>query len=364
MRNWTLLAIALALTTVAAPAQAVHGDGIVGVEVHPDREPTTDHPDHVALSDHEPGQRYNWTVNVTDDYQVVDLAVHDGFNLTRTRQLVPLVDGGHFVELHQRNVTDVDRPAKVFNLTTEGGNPTYRLGIPGPGERNLTLHRDETPPTVSMGPVRNVTHFSFDVRTDTSEPAMAELVLAKPDGSVREQPTPKPGTFQNFPVQGLDADTTYTFHVEVWDWSGNRARTDTAEVTTAPEPNPPEPVVTPVAPEPGATVPATGSVLVEATFEANGSAIQTDGVRLFFDKEGIERGDFTVEDGKVLYRAVGPFQPREYSVAVEVPNEAGGTGIARWSFTVEGAQQANSPLGLEVALVGLVGLALLRARRR
>lgn len=353
--------IALALTTVAAPAQAA--EDIARVDVYPDREPTTDDPARIQVDGYELGERYDFTVRSTDDYQVVDLVIHEGFNVTRARQLVPLLDGKHFVELTQRNVTDVDRPARVFNLTTED-RWRYRLGVPDPGEHDLTLHRDTTSPSVSIGPVRNVTHFRFDVRTETSEPALAEIVLTAPDGSVREQPTPSPGTFQNFPVQGLEADSTYTFHVEVWDWSGNRAQTETLEVTTEPEPNPPEPIVEPVKPKPDETIEVTDSILVEAAYLPNGSAVVEEGINLFFDKERVDRKNFTVEDGTVRYRAIGTFQPRSYSVAVEVPNEAGGTGVARWSFTVEGASQANSPLGLEIVLASIVGLALLRARRR
>lgn len=362
MRVRRLTLLVTAIVVLAAPAAAA--EDVLGVDVYPDRVPTTNASEKVHLVGHDPGERYNWTVTVTDDYHVVELVVHDGFDVSRGRQMVPLVGGDHFIELHDRNVTAVDRPATVYNLTERQGAWVYRLGLPGPGERNLTLHRDVTPPEVTMGPVRNITHVSFDVKTRTSEPALAELVLEKPDGSTREQPTPRPGIWQRFPVQGLDADTTYRFHVRVWDWSGNDNRTGTATLTTEPEPDPPEPTVRPLTPEPDATVDGAGGVVVSASFEANGSRVVTDGIRLFFDKEPVDRRNLTIRDGRVSYNAPGPLEPRPYSVSLEVPNEAGGVGVARWSFTVEGATTAESPLGAPLALLALAGSgAAIRARR-
>lgn len=349
------IVLVLAVTALAAPVHAA--EDVLGVDVYPDRAPTTNASERVVLEGYEPGERYNWTVTVADEYDVLDLTVHDGFDVDRARQLVPLLDGEHFVELHTVNVTEVDQPAKVFNLTSTEDGWRYRLGLPDPGPKNLTLHRDVTPPTVEMGPVRNVTHYSFDVQTSTSEPALAELVLEKPDGTNRTQPTPSPGIWQRFPVQGLEPVSTYRFHVEVWDWSGNRAETGEETVTTAAEPIPPKPTVEVVRPAPNATVPGTDGVVLEATFESPDSPVPADGFAVFFDKREVDHRNVTVDGNTVQYVVEGPLTPRMYFASVEVTNEAGGTGIARWSFTVEGTPQADSPLGLEVALIALAAVA-------
>lgn len=355
------------LATIACLVLVPAADGAapsVSIDVYADEPPRTNATDRVTVDGYELGERYNWTVDVQGNYTVVEMRVHEGFDVDRARQLVPWIDGGHFVELSERNVSDVDQPATVFNLTSEEHGWTYDLGLPGPGTVNLSLVRDVTPPDVTLHPVRNVTHFSFDTKTSTPEAAMATLVLERPDGTEREQPTRRPGTPQRFPVQGLEADTRYSFFVRVEDWSGNEATTPTVNVTTQPAPDPPEPTVQPVRPAPNSTVARTVGIVVEASIIAEDSPIAPGGIQVFFDKERIDRSNLTIEPDRVIYTVPGPLEPRPYSVSVEVPNEAGGTGVARWSFTVQGeAPQQSPPVGVGALLVALAATAGLAGRR-
>ncbi len=355
------------LATVACLMLVPAADGTapsVSIDVYADEPPATNATDQVTVDGYELGERYNWTVDVQDEYTVLEMRVHSGFDVDRARQLVPWIDGGHFVELSQRDVSDVDRPTAVFNLTSEEHGWTYELGLPGPGPVTLSLVRDVTPPTVTLHPVRNVTHFSFDAKTSSPEPAMATLVLERPDGTQREQPTPHPGTPQRFPVQGLEADTTYSFFVRVEDWSGNQATTRTVNVTTAPAPDPPEPTVEAVRPAPNSTVTRTTGIVLEASIVSEASPVALDGIQVFFDKERVERANLTIEPDRVLYTVPGPLEPRPYSVSVEVPNEAGGTGVARWSFTVQDETPRGSPtVGVGAFVAALVATAGLAGRR-
>lgn len=333
----------------------------VRVDVYPDGEPEASHPGVVELLEASPGESYEWSVNVTEDRVVVDLVLHEGFDVDRPKQLVPQVDGEYLGEV-RGDVTERESPRPLFNLTSEGEPWTYGLSLPGPGELNLTLERDVQPPIVSMGPVADVTHYSFDVATTTDEYAFGALVLHDADRG--EQPTPRLSLEQRFPVIGLDPDTTYTFHVRAWDWSGNEATTDTETVTTRPEPTPPVPELTVLSPEPNGTVTSLDDVVVEVRFESEASPVREGGVSVFFDKAPVPASDVRFEDDRVVFHVEDALDPRSYSVSVEVTNEAGGTAVERWSFTVEEPARASFPGFVVGVLVLALACGLGRRNRR
>jgi MYXO-CTERM domain-containing protein len=334
----------------------------LSIEIGADGDATTDDVGGIVVAeDHDPPERYAWQLSLDTNYTLANVTVDEGFDVDRPRQLVPLLDGEHFVEV--RDPARVDRPGTVFNLSTEAeGSGSYQLGLPGSGEANLTLATDRAAPEIAVVSVGNHTDVGFDVTTDTSEAAMAELFVETPQGErVQSYPTNRPGLWQTFPVQGLEANTTYEIVVDAWDWSGNEVTSERVEVTTEPEPDPPDPVLEPVRPEPNATVSSTG-VVVEASYSEEGWSIDESSVLVFFDKERVDASEVEVGDGSIVYRADGPLEAREYHVSVEADNEVGGTGVARWSFQVDGDEAARSPGPL-----GLAGLALaagLVARRR
>lgn len=371
-RSTRLLALAtlLGIALVSGLAMGAEAADVV-VDVHADAAPqeVRDPNGTLELANWTPGESHTWNLTTSTDYTTLELRIHDGFNVTRGKQLVPLVGGDHLVELHGQGPESVDEPATVFNLTAGGdGNVswTYRLGVPGPTETNLTLHRDIDPPGYALGAPRNVTDVGFDLRTETTEAALAVLVLDPPEGVdevVRRFPTPRPASVQRFPVQGLSPDTTYRWSVEFTDWSGNTVRTSPRTVTTAPAPDPPEPVVTPVSPVPNSTVRPTG-VVVEARWESPESPVLPGGIHLFVDKVPIPDENVTIADDRLRYLVPKPLPVREVSVAVEVPNLAGGTGIARWSFVVQEPAPPDrvTPLGPGVVLAAFAVGGLLAGR--
>lgn len=355
------LAVLLCLMLVSAASAAGQTD--VGITLHTDgqAEVTTGQAK-TTQTQQDPGQAYAWEIDVTDDYHVAEVRIEDAFDVDRGKQIVPLLDGDHFIQVKHRDPADVDQPARVYNLTGENGTWTYRLGLPGPGTVNLSLHKDVTPPRFEMGEVTNLTHFSFDLKTQTPEPALAELIIQGPERNL-SYPTNAPGVWQRFPAQGLDPDTTYAYHVVFEDWSGNQATSQTHELTTLPEPERPDVTVRPVSPAPNSTVPADQPVVIEASYESPESPVRGSGIRLFFDKEEIDRSRFTVEGATVRYEVPGPLEERVYSVSVEVPNLDGGVGETRWSFTVGDPAQSQAPgLSSLAALVAVFASAVVGAR--
>lgn len=372
----TLTALVCLAAALAPAAGAEAAD--VTVAVHPNATPEEiqDPNGTLELANWTAGQRYGWNLTTDTNYTTIELRIHEGFNVTRGKQLVPLVGGDHFVELHGSGPASVDRPATVFNLSRGGAGSdvawTYRLGVPGPAATNLTLHRDVDAPGFKVWSPRNITHIGFDLKTTTSEVAMATLRIQPPEG-VDEEPqdytTPHPAELQRFPAQGLHANRTYTYWVTFRDWSGNEAETPHLTVTTAKAPDPPEPTVTPVKPVPNSTV-EPADVLVEARWESPESPVIPGGIRLFVDKVPIPNENITIraDENRLLYVVPEPLPTRNVSVGVEVPNRAGGTGLARWSFHVEEAASATdraSPLGPALAVAGLAvaGLAAGRSGR-
>lgn len=314
----------------------------------------------IVAEDHEPPERYAWELSLDGDYQRANVTVADGFGVDRPRQLVPLFDDKHFVEVD--DPASVDRAAQVYNLSQSTGSWSYALGLLGPAEANVTLERDEVAPGIEIADVGNVTEIGFDVTTDTDEAAEADLFVIEDGEVIQTYPTPRPGPWQHFPVQGLDANTSYEVYIEAEDWSGNTNRTETIEMRTGQEPNPPKPLVEPVRPEPNETV-TRDSVVVEASFTEEGWPTVREDVKVFFDKERVDNTELEITEGTIAYRPDGSLEPRTYFVSVEVPNTAGGTGIARWSFDVQpdAARSAPGPVAL-ISIVLAAGLLAVRRR--
>lgn len=339
----------------------------LAITIHEDGSTSLDDPDGLVVNaSRGNGSSYAWTLNLTEEYHTAEIRVDGAFEVDRPRQVVPLIDGLHFVHLPDRNVSDVDQPGKVYNIDTDDGEGeafTYNVGLPGPGTKQLTLSLDMQAPGFSIDAVRDVSHIGFDVETSTDEAAEALLEVTPVDGGDPISfPTPSPARVQRFPVQGLNPNTTYTVTVTFTDWSGNQATSDPFNVTTAPEPNPPRPNVTILSPAPDTTIAAGEPIVVEASWESP-SPVKRPGVRLFFDKQEIDHDRLTFSDDTVTFRPEGPFQPREYSVSIEVTNQAGGADVARWSFTVGGPPDAvGVPLGALGVVGALVSGALVAAR--
>ncbi len=351
---------AAALLALAGLASAGQADA--SIRVGPDGDPASDEA-WVELVDHEPGTAYAWRLDVPQETVLVDVEIEDTSRVDRARQWVPQVDGSHFVEEDELAREDATPPA--FNLSTRDDAFLYTLAVPGPGEANLTLERDTSPPNVTLDPVRNVTHYGFTVTTHTGDPARGEIVLEDEDGEVvRTHTTPSPGVFQRFPVIGLDAETTYAFHVRVWDWSDNEATTETQQATTLEEPNPPGPTIEEVSPPPGATVNASEEIVVEVAYSASGSPVNPSGINLFFDKEPVHASQMEIHPDRLRYTVPAPHEPRTVSISVEVPTQAGGTSTERWSIHVEEDDPAQAPLpgALVAGAIVLGALALRRWR--
>lgn len=348
-----------AIVAVSGLAGSAMGQA-VSIDVAADgNQTTTDRAGVVTNETSTPGERYAWSLNLTENTTRVDVTIDRDFDIDRARQLVPLVDEKHFVETDASDLNDTGGAA--YNLSASADAWTYEFAVPGPGEHDLTLHRDVTPPEIEIVNVGNITHFGADVSTDTSEPALTTLVIDAPGEQARDFSTPRPSTWQLFPIQGLEADQKYSFHVNATDWSGNQATSPTRTVTTAPEPSPPKPEVTPVSPQPNATV-APGEVTVSADFSSEESPVVTEEIQLFFDKEPVDSTQLAISEGTITYEPPGPLQERVYFANVEVPNYAGGVGKAQWSFTVADPQASPGPGAL--LLAGLLGGAALFGGRR
>jgi hypothetical protein len=360
--------LAVVVLGLAGLGTAAASEGDVTIAIAEDGNTSVTDPDGLVTGeDQDAPDRYAWALNLTEEYHVAHVEIDRGFPIEEGRQLVPLVDGDHFIQTP--SVTDVDRAADVFRLNEIDDGWRYDLGLNGTGEdgareAELTLTRDLTSPTIEIVSVGNRTDIGFDVTTNTSEIARTELFVRSTEGEIIQTYPARPGPWQQFPVQGLDANTTYEVVVDAADWSGNNATSETITVTTAESTEPPEPLVEAVTPAPNGTVPA-NSVLIEASYDERGWPIVEEDVRLFFDKERVDRSDFEVGDGTITYRPEGTLDPRKYSVSIEVPNTAGGTGIARWTFHAE-SQTANAspgPLGLaSIALATGLWVAIRRRR--
>lgn len=374
MRVPALVLLAL-LTLPAVAAQAGNERIDVRITVTRDGEPAATG-EGVRVVDHAPGEHARFALNLTRNYTTFEARV-SGWDVERARQVLPLLhidrnasvcaeraspcDYPLFDPFPHERVWDVDGPARVFFTSGAPGEVVLRLGVPGPVNATLVLQRDVTPPTFVVRPPQNVTDIGFYQETTTAELALADLqVRAVGEEEWVQNPTPMYHYLQKFPVQGLDADTEHEARVVFTDWSGNEATSPTYRVRTLPEPQRPIPLVTPLSPEPNATVPREGLV-VRARFTSNESPVPAPGgVRLFFDKREVT-ADVGLAADEVAYVVPGPLDAGTHSVSVEVTNEAGGRGIARWTFEVGGSRVDAAPWA---ALAGLALAAVAATRRR
>lgn len=337
----------------------------------------------LALRDVEPNASYSWDLRLAAEYAVVEFRIHPGaFDVARAQQVVPLLrlDANEsacqdaktrgaceyplFTRVSRVAVWEVDAPARISNLSYEGDVAVLRLGIPGPVNATLALERDVVAPRLDAGPRVNLTWRDFYQQTTTDELALVDLQVRKAGAEEWVQsPTPEYHLLQKFPIQGLDAATTYEQRFVVTDWAGNVNTTDIETFTTPAEPERPRPVVRPLSPAPNATLLPGEMVVVRAAIESPDSPIAADGVRVFYDLKEVREG-FEVRDGVVVF--LPPEADRGlHTVSIEVTNEAGGQSQTRWAFRVGPPEEAReSPAFGVLGLVGAAAaVALLRRLR-
>lgn len=373
---WRRLALVLGPLLLAPAALAQAPSGVdATVLIAGDAAPSVaDGRGALAFVNHSPREHYRFDLRVADPYWTVEVRA-TGLGLERARQLVPLllVDANEsacaatkgtceyplFEAFPNERIWEVDGPGRVFWSSGSGDDLVLRLGVPGPVNATLVLQRDERAPGFTLGAPQNVTHFSFYMETRTDELAWGDLQVRKADagGEWVRNPTPVPHVLQRYPVQGLDAASTYDARVAFKDWAGNVATSETFTVTTLTEPIRPRPIVAPLAPAPNATVEG-GAVVVRASVESPESPIED--VRVFFDKREVTQLA-RVEDGVVTF-AAGALEPGRHSVSVEARNAVGGEADARWAFDVAGEARAAPGLGALATLA--VAAALVAVRRR
>ena len=364
MRAVPLLVLLVLLVPPAAQAKEDGPD--FRVALSPGAPPAYDGPEGwLDLVESTPGERYVWNVSIPVEQASGEFRV-TGLDLERPRQLVPTletpgVDYPLFEAFPNERVWEAEGGVRVFHVSGTGRELTLRLGLPG-GNGTLVLQRDVTPPTYSLGPVQNLTWRDFYQESRTDELALADLQIRKVGAAEWVQnPTPVYHVRQRFPVQGLDGATEYETRFIFSDWAGNNVTTPTTRLTTPPEPVRPKPVVTVLEPAANATL-DNGTVVLRARVESPESPIEGGDIRLFLDKKEVREG--LAFDGEVFqYAPPQPLAPGLHTVALEVTNAAGGTGVARWSFTVGGDERDAPAPGLAAALA-CVALALVLARRR
>ena len=365
MRRALLLLIPFALLAPGASAQPA-GAIDATITLAPGASPTLDAPAGlVRLNSSTPGERYAFDLALDREYTTFEIRAK-GFELDRPRQLVPslVVPEDEYPLFHafpNERIWDVDGAANVFHVNGTPHALVLRLGVVGPRNVTLVLEVDRTPPTYTLGERQNVTHIGFYQETTTNELALADLQVRRVGASEWIQnPTPAYHVLQRFPVQGLDAEAEYETRILFEDWAGNVATTPVARFTTPPAPFAPIPVVTILDPAPNATLPA-GNLTVRVTIDSPESPVRRDGVRLFFDLR--EVSDALEFDGReVSYTPTTTLTDGLHRVSVEATNEAGGKGIARWSFTVGDARGNDAPLPAAIALAGLALAVALRRR--
>jgi hypothetical protein len=312
-----------------------------------------------------PGERYVWNVSVPAEYAAGQFHV-TGLDLQRPRQLVPTletpgVDYPLFESYPDERVWEAGGTVRVFHIAGAAADFTLSLGIPQ-GNHTLVLQRDVTPPVFALGPIENLTHRDFYRETRTDELVIADLQTREAGATEWVQnPTPVYHVRQRFPIQGLDAATEHEARLVFTDWAGNEVTTPIERFTTLAAPVVPKPVVTLLDPPANATL-QDGAVTIRARIVSNESSLEGGDIRLFLDKKAVREG--LAFDGEVFsYRPPQPLGPGPHSVAVEATNAAGGTGVATWTFTVQGAEARAAPgpgLAPLLLLVGLAGVALRR----
>jgi hypothetical protein len=343
------------LSAPAAPAQA-GGTVDATVTMTPETTMVVDGEEGlIRLIESEGGERYVFELTLTQSYTTFEFRMQ-GFDVERPRQMVPslVVPDTEFPLFHaypNDRVWEADGPARVVNVTGSADAIVLRLGVDGPANRTLLIERDVAPPGFTLGEVTNLTHFSFYQETTTDEMALADLQVTRVGAAAHvENPTPDYHIRQRFPVQGLDPASEYDIRVVFTDWAGNSVASDPYRVTTAPRPPAPLPLVEPLSPTPNATVPE-GGVVISARIQAVDSPLAENGIRLFYDKREIT-SDLRYEDEVLTFTP--PTASRGlHSVAVEVTNEAGGLGVARWTFVVGDEGRSATPFPALLALAGL-----------
>lgn len=370
------LVAVLALLVLTVPSALAQGPPPIDVHIGIDQGSATVEGAGVELAGVTPGEEYRFTLNLTKEYTTFEVQA-SGLAIERPHQLVPhlRIDAGErecarvkgsceytlFEQFPDDEIWDIDGVARVFFTNGTATDVVLRLGIPGPVNATLVLVRDVTAPGFTVHPYGNVTTFSFYQETSTEELAIGDLQV-RPAGSTGEwvvNPTPMFHFRQRFPVQGLDANTTYDARVVFRDWAGNTATSVTYQVRTMERPVVAAPEVRAISPLPDATVGQTG-VVVKAEW-SDPLNVTRDGVRVFFDKKEITEG-IVYRLGEVTYEPPTPLARGAHSVAIEVQNAEGGLGIARWTFSVGGSAVPGSGL-LAVLATGAVVAIAVRPRR-
>lgn len=369
----SVIGVLCALAAVFAPLAAAQAEADVVLVLDAGAEPVVSRgADIVRSARHEAGESVELELDGADRFLLVEIRVTGWFDVPRAEQILPRFNDSFFARLRSDPST-TSGSSLVLNATGTPRDLLLRLGIPARDPdgnpwtvRALRFTRDVQPPRFTLGEVTNLTHYSFLYRTTTDEYAIADVRIRPAAGGEEvENPTPVLSLRQTFPIQGLDADTPYTFHVRFTDWSGNVAESERMSMRTLPEPVRPLPRITRVAPEPDAKI-APGPVTILAAFESFESPVGSGGVRLFFDKREIEQHLFAVSDGVATFAPADALAPGLHSASVEVTNEAGGLARRAWSFTVEDASARATPsLGLlAVALAGALSVALAERPRK
>lgn len=373
-------AVLTLLAVLVAPSALAQAQERIDVRIDVTRGAATVTGEGAARLNLTPGEDYRFTLNLTKDYTTFEVRA-SGLDLERASQLVPHLyiamgeaecdrvkgtcDFSLFEQFPNDDVWDVDAPARVYSVNGTPDAVVLRLGVPGPVNATLLLARDVAPPNWTLRPMQDLTTIGFYQESVTDELSRADLqVRARGATEWIQNPTPTFHYLQRFPVQGLTANRTFEWRVLFEDWAGNEAATPTFLVTTPPEPVRPIPLVTIVSPLANATVPAEG-VIVKVAWDSPESSVPTDGVRLFFDKKEITEGIGRGED-EAAYVPPTALAPGLHSVSVEVRNDAGGVGVAKWTFTVERAESPLPGLAASLLIAGAAAFVLntRRARKR
>lgn len=319
----------------------------------------------IATVDARPDESAEWSLAIDSEAARGRIVFRGFWNVSSPRQALPRIDAHHLGLFYSSDPADIVNASAEDDFVNVSGSetePVFLFSIRS-GERRLTFEKDLEPPSFVVGPVQELTPISFLIRTETNEPALANLEV-RPLGATEAvpYPTPEPAFRQTFPVIALRENTTYEYWFTFWDFSGNEARSEAFRVST-----PPKPFVAP--PTLVSHFPLNGSVLgapphaITAVVESPNGAIPSHGVRLFFDLKEVTE-NITFDGVNVTYPLPAPPEAGFHRAGLEVRDDAGGFLSFRWSFTVAAAKRAP---GLEAAALVLLFPALAAtesARRR
>lgn len=350
------LLMALPLASPQSPATAPDAWVTLGPE-----EAVENDPDGILSLNRSETGRWIWDLDLDDAFTVIEFQ-GKGLALERPRQLVPILvvpeDRFPLFRLYpNERVWEADAPSQVFHVTGTGDDLVLRVGIPGPGQKQLIVEVDTIAPSYDIGAPTNVTPIGFFVETQTTELALGDLQVRKVGASdwIRN-PTPEYHVLQRFPIQGLTADSDHEAQVIFEDWAGNTVSSPVFTVRTAPAPSVEPIVIRALSPTPNSTVEG-DNVTVRASLQSAVPLARED-VRLFFDLR--EVSDFEVHGADVTYRP-GALNATTHVVSIEATNAEGGRGLLRWTFEVAG-RDAPMPHLAWMALALLATAALARRR--